>query len=106
MDTNSLKCKICGIDFEKSVQLGGHLSKSHPGKSESYNKKMEVRKANEQSREFLKQAKEWFTANTGILDFKTYRDRITKIKNILQDGKAPKVIDFRRVKIGTESLVE
>ena len=106
MDTNSLKCKKCGMYFKKSVQLGGHLSKAHPGKSESYNKKMAIRKANEQDREFLKQAKEWFTANTGILDLKTYRDRITKIKNILKDGKAPKVIDFSRVKIGEESLVE
>ena len=34
------KCKYCDMTFEKSVSLGGHLSKAHPGSSKPYNYKM------------------------------------------------------------------
>ena len=34
------KCKLCEMSFEKSVSLGGHLSKAHPGSSKPYNHKM------------------------------------------------------------------
>ena len=98
-----IKCSICGKGFEKPVQIGGHVSKAHPGMSQSYNKKRVIRKAKEQDREFLKQAKKWFVKNTGMLALKTYRDRITKIKKILKDGKTPKVITLFPVKIGEET---
>ena len=56
---------MCSAAFDKPVQLGGHISKFHSGKSDSYNAKMLVRKRNERDRECLKEAKEWFVENTG-----------------------------------------
>ena len=91
------KCKLCDARFDKAVQLGGHSSKFHPGKSETYRKKMEIRNGNQKDRDFLKQAKEWFEAKTE-LDPRQFRDRITKIKNILRKGDTPNVEDFNKIK--------
>ena len=59
------QCKHCDRVFEKSVSLGGHLSKVHPGLSKSYSHKMEVRGKREEQRKYLLLAKEWFVENVG-----------------------------------------
>ena len=42
-DTPVLKCHHCDATFEKTVQLGGHISKAHPGVSKQYAEKMKIR---------------------------------------------------------------
>ena len=59
------QCKHCGKVFEKSASFGGHLSKAHPGLSERYSHKMEVRGKREEQRKYLLLAKEWFVENVG-----------------------------------------
>jgi hypothetical protein len=35
-------CLLCGFSFENGRQLGGHMSRRHPGNSTDYNKKKQV----------------------------------------------------------------
>ena len=56
-DEAQLQCRYCDERFIGAVNLGGHISKRHPGKSEAYNKKMETRRANTLKRECRDQAK-------------------------------------------------
>lgn len=37
-------CKMCGIEFKSGRQLGGHMSRKHPGKSTDYKQRKEIRK--------------------------------------------------------------
>jgi hypothetical protein len=37
------RCPFCTRKFTVCAALGGHISKSHPGKSKTYNHKKEVR---------------------------------------------------------------
>ena len=39
MSTKSYDCPICHHPFTKAQQLGGHLSKAHPGQSRKYEQK-------------------------------------------------------------------
>ena len=43
--TQLWKCGLCDKVFNKSVALGGHQSKAHPGTSKSYARKIEIRAA-------------------------------------------------------------
>jgi hypothetical protein len=45
-----LKCKHCPYVTTSPVSLGGHISKAHPGMSDTYNHKMQVRAANKTKR--------------------------------------------------------
>ena len=54
-------CSKCMMTFPNGVALGGHASKAHPGGSEAYNHKIQVREARAEEREFLVKAKKWFT---------------------------------------------
>ena len=45
------KCKLCKKGFKHSSALGGHISKAHPGQSDSYNHKKRVRETRELERE-------------------------------------------------------
>jgi len=82
------RCKHCDHGFEKSVQLGGHVSKQHRGSSKLYIAKQAVREANATNREFLRQAKDWFKSTTG-LPAREHRNKITQIKKALQQGRTP-----------------
>ena len=48
---NTIKCRFCDRTFERQVQLGGHASKAHPGKSDRYQRKMTIFKAREIERQ-------------------------------------------------------
>ena len=85
------QCRYCNRCFKKSVSLGGHISKAHNGKSDHYKKKMEIREARNQDREFLAQAKSVFKDQTGM-NPKEYRNVITRIKNELAKGQTTKLI--------------
>ncbi len=37
-------CKICGEEFDSGRQLGGHMSRKHPGKAFDYIFKKELQK--------------------------------------------------------------
>ena len=50
-------CEFCRKKFTKAQALGGHMSKSHPGMSHEFEKKVEKRKEREPMRELLKNAK-------------------------------------------------
>jgi len=41
-DEEGFACKVCRKTFDTSQQLGGHTSKMHPGKSASYNNKIDT----------------------------------------------------------------
>ena len=97
------ECKICGASFQKAVQLGGHLSKAHPGTSDIYTKKKLIREALRQDREYRAKAKKWLRDAFGAIDLKTKRDRITKVKKILENGGQPMVVDYQLVKVGIKS---
>ena len=60
-DAKETSCKICGETFKNGVALGGHASKAHPGGSLAYKRKIEVREARAEERQFLLKAKEWFS---------------------------------------------
>lgn len=60
-DSKETSCKICGETFKNGVALGGHASKAHPGGSLAYKRKIEVREARAEERQFLLKAKEWFS---------------------------------------------
>ena len=67
--------------------------------SDTYARKKKIREANKQDREFRDQAKRWFRETFGDLDKEKYRDRITKIKKILENGGQPIVVDYHLVKV-------
>ena len=52
------KCKTCGEVFSHGQALGGHMSRTHPGMSSAFNKKVERRKERAVDRELLRLAKE------------------------------------------------
>ena len=87
-------CKMCGAGFARSVQLGGHTAKFHPGSSKAYIEKKKTREANTYNRECLKMAKKWFTENVGLCPVK-HRAQITAIKKSIAN-KIP--IDIDRFK--------
>ena len=64
------------------------MSKSHPGKSDSYNHKCMVFKRRTQDREMRIKAQEWFVQKTSLCP-KKYRAQITRIKKQMLDGQTP-----------------
>lgn len=38
-------CKVCGKTYSTGRQLGGHVSRKHPGCSQTYNRKKNIQKA-------------------------------------------------------------
>ena len=91
--TQLWKCSLCDAVFAKSVALGGHQSKAHPGTSSNYQRKLEIRAARASERQLLENAKDWFAKNLN-LEPENNRKLITKIKNVLKAGKTPKVRDY------------
>ena len=49
-------CRFCDKKFKICAALGGHISKAHPGQSESYNHKKRVRAERQLERELHKLA--------------------------------------------------
>ena len=53
-------CKLCGSQFMNSKALGGHLSKTHAGQSETYKYRQSIREQRQENRDFLNQTKEFY----------------------------------------------
>ena len=83
-----IKCKVCGKGFEKAVQLGGHVSKAHPGTSVAYIRKCATRENRTKDREMRVKAREWFVDTTGLCPAK-HRVHITEIKKQMLRGLDP-----------------
>ena len=80
------QCKICGHQFDKPQQLGGHMSKAHPDKSSTYKNKILIRERREVERELLEKAKEVFLKlrpDLEKIDLKQdpLRSQIAQLKN-------------------------
>ena len=56
-------CKPCKEFFGTGQALGGHMSRVHPGMSNSYARKVQRRKEREPDRELLRLAKEMHAKN-------------------------------------------
>ena len=56
-EEQNFHCDECNEDFTTGQALGGHMSRVHPGKSETYARKVERRKEREFDRELLRLAK-------------------------------------------------
>lgn len=52
-----IKCDYCSKVFDKPQGLGGHISKSHPGRSKVYTDKMITRENRAPLRKLLEDAK-------------------------------------------------
>ena len=48
------RCRFCNKSFQFCSALGGHISKAHPGKSDAYNHKKNVREFRSLERELHK----------------------------------------------------
>jgi hypothetical protein len=44
MSQGGYDCRICGKGFATGRQLGGHVSRKHPGSSDSFNRKKKIQK--------------------------------------------------------------
>lgn len=94
----SFQCKFCPKSFNSRQGLGGHVSRMHKGKSESYNKKTAVRIRRQEERERLKEIKRRivnkYGENFDELLVNKLIDGKKIIKNILEENK----LDYLRLK--------
>lgn len=60
------------------------MSKLHPGQSEAYKRKCEIRKSNEIRRNTLKEAKDLIKKRANVADSTEYRQQATKISKLLR----------------------
>lgn len=99
-------CKICGKEYGKSSQLGGHFSKAHPGQSEDFNKKMKTRLRREAHRklyhicrkmlEELKPSFEMQKHRSILCKFMQEVQKEMKINPDLSDSEAAQIIGNKK----------
>jgi hypothetical protein len=56
-------CVVCGTKFDNGKQLGGHMSRKHPGNSMDYNKKKKV----QSSKAVEKERRKYFHSLSSVL---------------------------------------
>lgn len=66
IDDKAYGCTICGRVFKTGQAVGGHMSRSHPGKSEGYANKKETRRKREFDRIKLVIAKKRYFNSIGL----------------------------------------
>lgn len=79
---DQLECKHCGEFFIGRQNLGGHISKKHPGMSPAYLKKIATRQKNEILRKQRLAAKALFAKHFKQpchTKLRTYQTQLTKI---------------------------
>ena len=90
---NVYKCSICDRSFTRNG-LGGHMSRAHPGSSESYQKKKDIRKMREYNRAILREAQRRYRIRRGSQDIKNIemnRAKLVIIKDeVEKEWKAEK----------------
>jgi uncharacterized C2H2 Zn-finger protein len=79
--SSEAECPFCTRVFPKTQSLGGHISKSHPGRSHEYAKKKKTRDSRVLDRLYLKEAKSNLEAQ-GV-NIEKNRFRVTKLKKEL-----------------------
>lgn len=65
MKKEVFECGKCKEKFNKKQQLGGHMSRAHPGESETYLAKQRKRKERENERYILELARKKFYQKYG-----------------------------------------
>ena len=75
------KCEECGQGFKSASSKGGHKRSYHPGASEKYKHKMEVRNRRAKQRERHQKAKE-----------------ILQSKKLLNQATKPDIVEIKQIK--------
>ena len=87
--SNEYKCDFCERVFKNGQALGGHISQSHPKKSNKYKQKIEIRNKRTKRRELLYKARrQLFKAYNIDLDYLLQNKRKNEIKNFIKIHKA------------------
>ena len=73
-------CPHCFRTFTKAQALGGHVSKKHPNKSDSYNLKIQKRRERSDERALLNLAKRKFFEFYPNLEINSHRWKVTHLK--------------------------
>lgn len=73
-------CEFCNRHFHTPYSLGGHVSKAHPKKSDTYKKKLLRRAERGPERELLGLAKQVFTRKYPGYEVKNHRQTVSTIK--------------------------
>ena len=73
-------CKICGQNFEKSQQLGGHQSKRHPNQSSIYQNKQIRRNERKDDRQLLMVTKKYLRQLHPTVEFNDMRSKIQQFR--------------------------
>lgn len=73
-------CKICGQQFEKSQQLGGHQSKRHPNQSSIYKSKQIRRNERKDDRQLLSVTKRYLRKLYPTIEFNDMRSKIQQFR--------------------------
>ena len=74
------KCHLCDKTFDRAQQLGGHISKSHPGSSKKYEEKIERRNERKGERELLQASKDVAMSLEPDLDPLKNRSKVNKVR--------------------------
>jgi hypothetical protein len=98
-ETEKFPCKLCKYASTTSQGLGGHMSRSHPGKSRAYRKKKGIRKTREMERYRLQLAKKRYSES---LNKKLKAQRLAKE----QQDEIMKVIDRKKLKKIKKSITK
>ena len=77
------QCRYCPVSFQHREQLGGHVSRLHRGKSESYRRKIEISEERKPLLMLHKAAKAIFAKLTDGSK-KPSRSNLNKIKSALK----------------------
>ena len=82
------KCRMCDKSFEKAQQLGGHISKSHPGCSKKYEEKVARSKEREGERKLLQTSKDLTQSIYPDLDIKIHKSKVDKVRKMIREVMA------------------
>lgn len=87
-------CPFCPATFAKSQSLGGHVSKKHPGMSNKYANKMQVRDKRTAKRQILREAQSIILKKDPSFCFKTNCNRplINALKKCIKKEDDPEEV--------------
>ena len=74
------KCLLCDKTFDRAQQLGGHISKSHPGTSKKYGEKIARRNERQGVRDLLHASKDVAKSIDPDLDPMKNRNKVNKVR--------------------------
>ena len=97
---NKFKCDFCDRVFKNGQALGGHISQSHPNKSDKYKQKIEIRNSRSDRREILYNTRRKLFKKYNIdLDYLIKNKRKNAIKAFIRAHKIQYKKELMRYKI-------